>query len=146
MTDATGPTAFLDKTYDEAFALLIEARNYVAYEEPADRAALGDGERLMVSLETMRLTTRVTEIMAWLLHQKAVVAGEISREEAMAADRRLGRPDICLPETRTAMGLPHRLTELMARSRQLYVRVARLDEIMERDTRPPQIEDLWPGD
>lgn len=146
MTDAGGPTAFFDKTYDEAFALLIEARNYVAYEEPGDRAALDIGQRLNLSLETMRLTTRVTEIMAWLLYQRAIHAGEISREAALEPGCRLGWPHICLEGEDNPAGLPHRLGDLVARSRKLYLRVSRLDELMTRDTAPPRIEDLWPGD
>lgn len=146
MTDATGPTAFFSKTYDEAFALLIEARNYVAYEEAGDRAALNEMQRLGISLETMRLTTRVTEIMAWLLYQKAVHAGEIGRETALEPDCRLSRQDICLGGANAPAALPRRLGDLMARSRKLYLRVSRLDDLMVRDTAPPRLEDLWPGD
>ena len=146
MTDASGPTAFFSKTYDEAFALLIEARNYVAYEEAGDRAIVDDTVRLNVSLETMRLTTRVIEIMAWLLHQKAVHAGEISREAVLDPARRLSRHDICLGEPKAAARLPRRLGDLVSRSRKLYVRVLRLDEMMVRDIGPPRLDNLWAGD
>lgn len=145
MSHDSGPTAFFSKTYDEAYALLIEARNYVAYEEAGDRAALSDFGRMSVSLETMRLTTRVTEIMAWLLYQKAVHAGEMSLEEALSQDCRLDRNHVCLGGAQTEV-LPRRLGELMSRSRKLYLRVMRLDELLVRDTEPPRIADLWPGD
>ena len=145
MSHDSGPTAFFSKTYDEAYALLIEARNYVAYEEAGDRAALGDLSRMNVSLETMRLTTRVTEIMAWLLYQKAVFAGEMSLDEALSEDCRLDRNEVCLGGAQPE-ALPRRLADLMSRSQKLYLRVMRLDDMMVRDTRPPRVTDLWPGD
>lgn len=145
MTDGSGPTAFFSKTYDEAYALLIEARNYVAYEEAGDRAVLNDFERLSVSMETMRLTTRVTQIMGWLFYQKAVFAGEMSLDQALSEDCRLDRNDLCLGGVRAEV-LPRRLAELMARSRKLYLRVMRLDELLVRDTAPPRLADLLPGD
>lgn len=143
---ANGPTAFFSRTYDEAYALLLEARNYVAYEEAGDRAQLDHYARLNVTMETMRLTTRITEIMAWLLYQKAVHAGEMSAEDARTDDCRLGRNHLCLGGSGRAETLPRRLGDLMSRSRKLYLRVMRLDELQEKDTAPPRIEDLWPGD
>src|SRR4051812_15750819 len=80
---------FLNKTYDETFRLLLEARDYLAYEEPVDRRRLSPTDRLVLNCEAMRLTSRLTQVMAWVLVQKAVYAGEISAAEATAADHRL---------------------------------------------------------
>jgi regulator of CtrA degradation len=144
VTLAPLPTAFFSKTYDEALALLIDARNYVAYEEAGDRAPLDSIRRLEMSRETTRLTARLTQVMAWLLFQKAILAGEIGRDPA-ARDRLDGQA-VCLGDDGSAAALPGRLRDLLIRSHRLYVRVLRLDELLARDLRLPKIEDLWPGE
>jgi regulator of CtrA degradation len=133
VTDTTVPTAFFGKTYDEAFALLVDARNYVAYEERGDRGARSVFQRLVMSCETTRLTARLTHVMSWLLFQKAVHAGEIGRDTAARERCRLGGHRVCLAgDENEDFGLPPRLNTLLDRSRKLYVRVARLDELLAR--------------
>ncbi len=131
--DENSGTAFFSKTYDEALALLVEARNYVAYEEASDRADLGLVHRLAMACETTRMTARITHIMSWLLFQKAIYAGEIGRAPADLEQCRLGGHKICLAEEpHWYETLPSRLRFLLDRSRHLYVRVARLDELLAR--------------
>ena len=65
----SGPTAFFNRTYDETMALLIEARNYIAYNEQSDQRGLAPQVRLQVSYESLRVTSRLTQVMAWLLAQ-----------------------------------------------------------------------------
>jgi regulator of CtrA degradation len=125
-------TAFFGKTYGEAVDLLVEARNYLAHREPLDRDQLLPLERLRFCCETMRLTARLTHIMAWLLAQRAVHAGEIDQHRALGAHRALAELEICMDELDEAAGLPQRLSQLLDRSRRLYVRVARLDELARR--------------
>jgi regulator of CtrA degradation len=81
----------------------------------------------------MRLTARLTEMMAWLLAQRAVHAGEITQAEALGENRALGEVSVCIDELdagETAM--PRGLVSLLKRSRALYIRVARLDELARR--------------
>jgi len=130
-------TAFFGKTYGEAMGLLVEARNYVAYVEPCDRSRLEPAERLLLSAETLRLTARLTRIMAWLMAQRAVQAGEISRDEALGGPDRLAQLHICMHDAEgVGEKLPPRLYDLLDRSRRLYVRVARLDDLARRDPEP----------
>ena len=124
-------TAFFGKTYGEAVDLLVEARDYLAHREPIDREMLAPIERLKFCCETMRLTARLTQIMAWLLAQRAVHAGEISQQDALCDHRALADLDICM-EGEEASAMPRRLTNLLDRSHRLYVRVARLDELARR--------------
>lgn len=128
------PTAFFNRTYDEALALLIETRNYIAFQEPRDVADLGPEARLLVSQETMRITTRLTEIMAWLLCQRAVHAGEMTPAEAFSEAYAIGGERVCL-EDRWAEDdrLPPAIRSLMDRSLRLYVRIRRLDEMLRRN-------------
>ena len=126
-------TAFFSKTYDEAFALLLAARNYVAFEEVSDRADLGAVDRLAMTCETTRMTARITHIMAWLLFQKAVHAGEIGRNPADRELCRLGGHRVCMgDDPHWYDTLPPRLQTLLERSRALYLRVARLDQMLAR--------------
>ncbi len=128
------PTAFFGKTYGEALSLVVEARDYLALSEARDGSDLPPVERLVMCSETLRLTARLTQIMAWLLAQRAVHNGEISRDEALA------EPLAEVPHgrhggwggARRRDGLPPRLSDLLGRSRRLYVRVARLDELTRR--------------
>jgi regulator of CtrA degradation len=132
VAETGGPTAFFGKTYDEAFALLVEARNYVAYEQHGEGAAVNAFQRLVMICEAARLTTRLTHIMSWLLFQKAVHAGEIGRGREAIEQCRLGGHRVCLGGDDHEGGVPPRLNTLLERSRKLYVRVARLDELLAR--------------
>jgi len=124
----TPPTAFFGKTYDEALGLLEEARSYFAVLEPLERRGLAVRERLKLCTESMRMTARLTQIMAWLLMQRAVHAGEVTREEALAGMATLADVDVCMQEAESGWdGLPRRLVGLLDRSQRLYLRVARLD-------------------
>ena len=137
-------TAFFNKTYDEALAMTHEARSFI---DSVDQARLTDvpvAARLIYTRESMRLTVRLTQVMAWLFYQKAVHAGEIDRVEMAARDKRLGGRTVCSEHDEAAMAtLPPSLQSLMQRSHRLYLRVARLDEMIGRDAAPrpgpPQI-------
>lgn len=125
--------AFFNRTYEEALALAREARDYLSGQEPIDRAALSPAVQLSESCETMRLTARITQVVAWLLVQRAVHEGEISRDEATQPARRLAGQAVCnasLPDADEV--LPRRLQELLARSRSLYARIERLDSQLAR--------------
>lgn len=125
------PVAFLGSTYDEALRLTREARDYVAYQEAKDRSDLSAPARLVASCETMRLTTRLTQVMAWLMVQQAVHAGEISRADAAQPRFRLSGQKVCAAQERFAdAAVPPRLAELLEHSLSLYQRVARLDAMM----------------
>lgn len=124
-----GGTVFFGKTYGEAVGLVVEARDYLEAhriegetEEPATR--------LVYCVETLRLTTRLTRIMAWLLAQRAAHSGEISAEEALAEP--LEALGICVDGAEQEERVPPRLTDLLGRSRRLYTRVARLDALARR--------------
>ena len=122
----------LHKTYDETLALLVAARDYMTYAVPAARPDLEPAQRLQVSCEAMRVTARLSHVMAWLLAQKAVEAGEITSRAAAEAYR-LSEDDVCLLEGEgEPPGLSPGLTDLLHKSRALYVRITRLDQLVRR--------------
>ena len=132
VTAIAAETAFFGKTYGEAVDLLLVARDYLAHDEPGERRALMPTQRLAMCSETLRLTARLTQIMAWLLAQRAVHSGELSREKALG-DEPLAALDVCMDgEAEEDRDLPPRLVDLLGRSRRLYVRVTRLDELARR--------------
>ena len=124
--------AFFDSTFEEALALTREARDYLTHAEPRERERMTPNDRMLASCEAMRLTSRLTQVMAWLLVQKAVHAGEMSREDARAPQYRLGGQSVC-GETRPPVegSLQPRLAELLERSLRLYQRIARLDALQD---------------
>jgi regulator of CtrA degradation len=123
----------LHKTLDETMALLVQTRDYMSYAVPSAKPALLPAERLQISCEAMRVTARLSHVMAWLLAQKAVQAGEISAAAAAAAYR-LSDDDMCLLEQdgESLTVLPEGLRDLLEKSRVLYIRVTRLDALIQR--------------
>ncbi len=131
MTTDSASITFFNKLYDETLTLLVETRNYVLYHDHTDHRQLPPWQRLCVTHESMRITSRLTQVMAWLLAQKAVHAGEMTQAEA-AANYALGGEAVCLEaggehdET-----IPAGVRGLLERSRNLYVRVQRLDRMIQ---------------
>nr|WP_328702841.1 DUF1465 family protein [Arenibaculum pallidiluteum] len=126
-------STFFNRTYDDAMALLVEARNYIAYQEAADQRGLPPGVRLQVSYESLRVTSRLTQVMAWLLAQKAVHAGELTMEQVATEEYALAGGAVCSDESGPDNEqLPAGLRSLLERSHKLYMRVARLDEQVRR--------------
>lgn len=127
------PPAFFRRTYDETLDLMVEARNYLAYVDRRDRERADVVAGLRMSCEAMRVTSRLTQVMAWLLLQRAVHEGEIEVEDALTDDNRLSGADVCLDVTFTSdETLPGGLRSLLDRSFRLYQRIARLEEQMLR--------------
>jgi regulator of CtrA degradation len=134
MSSVAVHTAFFGRTYDEAMGLLLEARNYVIADELRRPGTTEPADRLILCCETMRLTARLTHVMAWLLAQKAVHAGEITLAEAAAEPFALGGRTTCLTEHPGIAALGDDwLAGLLDRSLRLYVRVSRLDEMVRRE-------------
>ncbi|MEE8532124.1 MAG: DUF1465 family protein [Alphaproteobacteria bacterium] len=134
-TSSTGSglaaTTFFSKTYDETCAMLREARDYFVVAEilVRDRPVTG----LVNAQEALRVTARLGHIMAWLLIQRAVHAGEMTREESRNESHRLARHPVCLDAGgEDEPALPAELRDLLARSRTLYRRVTRLDDMVAR--------------
>ncbi len=123
--------AFINSLYDESFGLLVEARNYFQYSN-ANRAATSTGgphDRLFVNYQAMRLTSRMTQAMAWLLAQRAVQTGELSVVQACGGNYSLGGETVCTEKDgHTDTRVPTPMRTLLDRSHSIYMRVWRLDQ------------------
>ena len=115
----------VDALYVEAMVLADEARSYFDTIGRDDRLSLDPIDRVGFSCESLKVTTRLMHVIAWLLTQRAVAAGELSRDQAGEAERRLGEA----PQTDRDLfpRLPETAAELVRASEELYDRVSRID-------------------
>jgi len=133
---------FLDHMMAETNDLLAATRAYLAEHEPcahsyekADQDSFTPRaieDALLVSMETTRLVARLMQVMAWLLAQRATMAGETSAGGKVAAPA-LGGQVLC-GRTEDSVTLPDDLMALMRRSHALYKRTARLANRMNMQT------------
>ncbi len=115
-----------DGLYVEAMLLADEARCYFDIGAAGGDAALLDPfDRVLFSCESLKVTTRLMHVIAWLLTQRAVDAGEIPAAAARTAARRLG-PRI-ESDAAALDRLPSRARAIVASTIDLYRRVERLD-------------------
>jgi regulator of CtrA degradation len=119
----------IDSLYVEAMLLADEARGYFDELGRNEREAMDGLGRVAFSCESLKVTTRLMHIIAWLLTQRAVDAGELAPGEARIPSRRLGTA----PETEreTLDGMPPQAAGLIRTSIELHRRVARLDESLD---------------
>lgn len=120
----------IDGLYVEAMVLADEARSYFDRGGQQDRESLDPMGRVAFSCESLKVTTRLMHVVAWLLVRRAVDHGEISVAEARQPSRRLGMAADTEDAAITAM--PQRAGDLVAASCDLYARVKRLDEELDR--------------
>ncbi|WP_333571777.1 DUF1465 family protein [Sphingomonas sp.] len=115
----------VDSLYVEAMVLADEARGYFDQLGRDERDALSALSRVAFSCESLKVTTRLMHVIAWLLTQRAVDAGELQLDDARAPGRRLGPA----PETDAALldDMPLQAVAIVRASMDLYRRVARLD-------------------
>jgi regulator of CtrA degradation len=125
LADARLHQRLTDSLYVEAMLLADEARGYFDDAGKADREMLSPLDRVAFSCESLKVTTRLMHIIAWLLTQRAVAAGELTEREALDPSRRLGAAPVT--DTRLLAQMPAFAAGLIAASIELHRRVARLD-------------------
>ena len=125
MTEGQLTPKLIDGLYVEAMVLADEARSYFDTGGRDDRLALDPLDRVGFSCESLKVTTRLMHVIAWLLTQRAVAAGELSPAQAGEDERRLGEA----PQTDQSLfpKLPGAAADLVRASEELYDRVSRID-------------------
>ena len=119
---------FFPRNFNDATALLSEARHYIAHIVAIDQRGLDGAQRLAVSYETLRITARLTQAMAWLMLQRAVYEGELPVEDLDDPVYALAGGAVCEDDGADDVAfLPPKLRTLLDRSLQLYQRIERLD-------------------
>ena len=116
----------IDSLYTEAMLLADEARSYFDDIGRDERASLEPFARVGFACESLKVTTRIMHIVAWLLTQRAIESGEIPLREGRRPERRLGHAQDS--DEAVIVQLPDAAQRLINASADLYARVKRIDE------------------
>lgn len=124
--------------FREGMALVEATAGYLDGEGREESKGLERNVALAYASESMRLTTRLMQMTSWLLLQRAVNEGELTRDDA---DREHRRVVVATQETNVASAiysqLPAALRSLIDRSLVLQTRIQRIDADLKRQTPPP---------
>jgi regulator of CtrA degradation len=116
----------IDSLYTEAMLLADEARSYFDDAGRDERSTLHPFARVGFACESLKVTTRIMHIVAWLLTQRAIESGEIRMIEGRRPERRLGNAQ---ESDQAVVGqLPESSQRLINSRAELYARVKRIDE------------------
>ena len=120
----------IEALYNEALVLADEVRAVFALGANETNLSVDDTTRLALSSEGLKATTRVMHLLAWLLNQRAFLAGEMTEMQlrkhgSLPADRAPRESDVALLELATR--------ELIEDTVQLHRRIARLDSAWRED-------------
>lgn len=115
----------IDQLYVEAMLMADEARSYFDEGGRTEREALDPLARVSFSCESLKVTTRLMHVIAWLLTQRAVDAGEMSPRDARDPSRRLGTAPVS--DSAMLATMPPRARQLIDSSIDLFRRTALLD-------------------
>lgn len=118
----------IDSLYVEAMVMADEARGYFDAQADMDREALDIMVRVSFSCESLKVTTRLMHIIAWLLTQRAVLNGELHSTELSDPRHQLG--DTARSDPGVVARFPFAARSLIEASQDLYDRVARLQGSM----------------
>jgi regulator of CtrA degradation len=116
----------IDSLYTEAMLLADEARSYFDDMGRNDRSTLDPFARVGFACESLKVTTRIMHIVAWLLTQRAIDSGEIPLSGGRRPERRLGNAQDS--DAAIVVQLPEAAQRLIGASVDLYARIQRIDE------------------
>jgi regulator of CtrA degradation len=120
----------IDSLYVEAMVLADEARSYFDQVSREDRDQLDPVLRVAFSCESLKVTTRLMHVIAWLLTRRAVASGEMDPLSALSPSLRLGQAVASDPVLVAKLAVEARtLIDAIA---ELYARVQRLDIRLEQ--------------
>ncbi|MET0239799.1 MAG: DUF1465 family protein [Sphingobium sp.] len=121
----------IEELYGEAVGLSDNAQSYLARDGAAARTALGVVDGFQFSCEALKITTRLMQVIAWLLSRRALGDGQVDLTEEGNERYRLG--ESCRSEPHETARLPIEMRVLIASSESLYRRAQRLEErLMDR--------------
>jgi regulator of CtrA degradation len=134
MTDSLSPAVtakVINGLYVEAMLLADEARAYFDLHSRESRNQMTPLQRVGFSCESLKVTTRLMHVVAWLLNQRALVQ-DASTSEIAASQQSLGAAP---PSDDAAIAqLPRDARQIILASSELYDRVRRLEQQMAAPT------------
>lgn len=122
----------------EALTLSLEARTYCLDRDARERDSLSPVEQLALNCRMLRITARLSEIVAWILarmadYEEKAAGSLVPAFRPWHLNPSLLRPDDPATDPATAQLTDHELNEferLNTKSLTLYRRVYRLEEIV----------------
>ena len=122
----------VDGLYLEAMLMADEARSYFDGRDVAEDGMDDPLRRVAFACESLKVTTRLMHIIAWLLSQRAWQRGEIGDADLSDEKYRLGKASESDPLL--VATFPFAARALIEASLDLYDRVARLQDRLDRMT------------
>ena len=113
----------INSLYTEAMLLADEARSYFDDAGRDERAMLEPFARVGFACESLKVTTRIMHIVAWLLTQRAIESGEIPAREAAGRNGGSAMPRTAIRPSSTSCR--QAAQRLITSSADLYARVKR---------------------
>ncbi|TDK39363.1 DUF1465 family protein [Rhizobium deserti] len=128
--------------YTEGMALVEETAGYLDGPGRTASKVLPRMASVLYAAESMRLTTRLMQMASWLLLQRAVNNGEMSRDQVLSEKSKVRLDGFNVD--RSAPGwfdLPESFRDLVERSLRLQNRIALLDREIYRPSEPAVVPD-----
>lgn len=122
-------SAAFRKLYAEGMGLVEETAAYLDGDGRAEAKRLSRTAATLYAAESMRLTTRLMQLASWLLLQRALNSGEMSRDQMLSEKKKI-RLDTTSAKV-SANGweeLPEAFRQLVRRSLRMQSYVSRLDQ------------------
>jgi regulator of CtrA degradation len=116
--------------FREGMSLIEETAAYLDGPGRQDSRELGRAIALAYATESMRLTTRLMQLASWLLLQRAVNEGELTKEQARLDKGKMKIGGLAGEGVRAVTDLPEALQVLIERSLRLQERVVHLDRLI----------------
>lgn len=120
----------VEELYEETLLLADEARAVFDMRNREPGESEDNSGRIALSIEGLRTTTRLMNLLAWLLNQRAFFAGELTEMQV----KRCGPLAQDRPSDPVQMAQLELATRALIReSERLYARAGRLDWQLQRD-------------
>ncbi|HRK25233.1 MAG TPA: DUF1465 family protein [Beijerinckiaceae bacterium] len=120
--------------FREGMTLVEETAAYLDGPGRSESRALSRPNALAYASESMRLTTRLMQLTSWLLLQRAVNEGELTRDQAEREHSRIKvSPQDVASSPDMFVLLPVALRSLVERSLRLQDRILHLDADLKQD-------------
>jgi len=117
--------------FREGMGLIEETASYLDGPGRQDSRELPRSVSLAYATESMRLTTRLMQLASWLLLQRAVNEGELSKDQARKDKAKMKVGGLGASEmTPASEELPAALRGLIERSLRLQERIVHLDRLI----------------
>jgi regulator of CtrA degradation len=131
--------AQIENLYVDAMVLADEAYACFAAGRDLGGGTRGAADRVALACESLKTTTRLMHVIAWLLHQRAVIAGEPG---AGAKDSAAELGDALPADPQLCAAFDPAVQRIVGESERLFDRVQRLDQQWRRAAAVPPVHTM----